>query len=99
MKSLILTALVAVSAMFMGIQPASAGNCCGIKICAKKKIGTTEVCRRYFCKTRCVLGCPRTIRFVEITYCTTYCDCCGNKTSETWTRVRRCGVVKKTCCN
>lgn len=89
MRKLILSAVIAVTAMLMGPQAAEAG-CCGPKLCLKKKVCTEEVCRRCYTKTRCVLGCPKTIHFVEITYRTTYRDCCGNCSYKTHTVTRRC---------
>ena len=96
MKKLILSAVVAVTAIFMGAQPAEAGCCkkrCGIslpKLCIKKKVCTQEVCRRYHCKTKCVCGCPKTVRYVTITYRTTYRDCCGRCSYKCYTRTYKC---------
>ncbi len=96
MKKLILIAVVAVAAIFGGVQTVKAEDCCCKPriLCVKKKVKTEEVCRRYFCETRCFLGCPRVIQFVEVTYHTTYCDSCGKESVEEWTKVYRCGVVK-----
>ncbi len=91
MKKLILTAVIATTAIFMGAQPAQAADCCCVKVvCLKKKVKTEEIGRRCFCETRCVLGRQKTIWFEEITYRTTYVDCCGKCTYKTFTRVRRC---------
>ena len=85
MKNLFLSIAIVVTAMFATAGTAEAGCCnkCCIKKCCKKT--TVEVCRRYFCKTKCVCGCPKTIRYVEVTYKTT--DCCGR--CKVWKKVYR----------
>ncbi|MDF1814309.1 MAG: hypothetical protein P1V20_19040 [Verrucomicrobiales bacterium] len=91
MKKLILSAAVAVTAMFLVGAPATvrAEECCkkgciGI-FCCKKKCETVEVCRRCFTKTVCVCGCPKVINYIEVTYCTTYCD----GSTKQWTKTYR----------
>ncbi len=84
MKNLVLSAAVALTAMFIVAAPANAAeakaaDCAKKKSCfsffaCKKKCKTVEVCRRCFTKTVCVCGCPKCIDYVEVTYCTTYCD-------------------------
>ncbi|MDF1754359.1 MAG: hypothetical protein P1U89_16365 [Verrucomicrobiales bacterium] len=89
MKNLIITAAVAIAAMFAIVTPAQAGECCpkssfGFFGCGKK-VSTVEVCRRCFTKTICVCGCPKQIEYVEVTYCTTYC----NGMTKNWTKIYR----------
>lgn len=102
MKRFITTAIIAISAMFAGVNTTvQAEDCCAKPlICLKKKVKTEEICRRVFCKTKCVLGCIKVIQFEEVTYCTTYCDCCGCITTKEWTKVYRIGPVcpETACC-
>lgn len=87
MKNLILTVAIAACAFFATAATAEAA-CCKKTCCVKKccKPVTTEICRRYFCKTKCVCGCPKTIRYVEITYRTVKC----NGKCKTWKKTYRC---------
>lgn len=66
-------------------------ECCGGRFsCIKRKRCTEEIDRNYFTKTKCFCGCEKTIRFVEITYQTTYADRCGNCSYKTFKQTRRC---------
>ncbi len=90
MKRIILTVAVAITASLIGFTPAHAeqgdSGIAGCNIfCLKKKCTTVEVCRRCFTKTICVSGCAQQIEYIEVTYCTTYCD----GSIKNWTKIYR----------
>ncbi|MDF1813274.1 MAG: hypothetical protein P1V20_13840 [Verrucomicrobiales bacterium] len=84
MKNLIFATFVALFVSFSGTQSVEAFGSC-----IKKKVCTEEVCRRTFCKTKMVCGCAKQIQFVEVTYRSTYRDCCGNCSYRTFTKTYR----------
>lgn len=100
MKKLILGVAISATALLASPATVEAGCCPKAKQCCCKKTtacqssccqptcctpGKVEVCRRYYYKNKCVRGCTRTIRYVEVTYRKTKCG----KGSRTWKKTYR----------
>jgi hypothetical protein len=88
MRKIILAAALATSLISFVPVRANEGNtdissCCIFNL--KKKCTTVECSRRCFTKAICVCGCIKQIEYIEVTYCTTYCD----GSTKNWTKIYR----------